>query len=169
MSQTKDEKFGSQPQTVTTKQTWGTKPDAPTVRTVESVDEYRIIAKVFEKENIDLIMPVISADQYAAFDALVPNLINFYTERTERWDATLKKAVLLKQGELPDPLPPGTGEALDFFEQFRTKYKTALTAENGYFGELVSRWLESVKSAEQKGASGSEPKRGWSRFFLGSH
>ena len=58
---------------------------------------------------------------------------------------------------------------MEFFDDFRVKYKTALTAENGYFGELLSRLLESVKSAEQKGTSGTEPKRGWSRFFLGGH
>ena len=168
MSQTKEEKFGTQPQVVTPQQ-WGKKPDAPTVRTMETIDEYRIIAKAFEKENIDLIMPVISADQYAAFDALVPNLTAFYTQRTEIWNPITKKVELAKTPAELDPLPPGTKEAFDFFEKFRVGYKSALTAENGYFGELISRWLESVKSAEQKGTGGSEPRRGWSRFFLGSH
>ena len=166
MSTTTDEKFGNKPQIA--KATWGQKPDAPTVRTVENIDEYKIISKAFDRENIDLIMPVISADQYAAFDKLVPNLIKFYTARTEKWNSETKKVELLNAGE-DYKLPPGVLDAFDFFEEFRKGYKTALTAENGYFGELISRWLESIKSAEQKGTTGSEPRRGWSRFFLGSH
>ena len=56
MSTTTDEKFGNKPQIA--KSTWGQKPDAPTVRTVENIDEYKIISKAFDRENIDLIMPV---------------------------------------------------------------------------------------------------------------
>ena len=169
MSQTKEEKFGTNPQPKPgDKAGWGQRPNAPTVRTVESIDEYRIISKVFDKENRDLIMPVISADQYSAFDALTPKMVSFYTNRTEKWDAKNHKVVKLRSGE-KGHLPTGTKEAMEFFDDFRAKYKTALTAENGYFGELLSRLLESVKSAEQKGTSGTEPKRGWSRFFLGGH
>ena len=179
MSQSTDEKFGSPPQT----KKWGERPNAPTVRTVESIDEYKIIAKAFDAENIDLIMPVISADQYAAFDALVPNLMSFYMSRDqkvnpeyqpdptkEKYNVSVPFAVSMSTEEIKQfNLPPGTKEAFQFFEEFRTKYKVALTAENGYFGELISRWLESIKSAEQKGTGGTEPRRGWSRFFLGSH
>ena len=179
MSQSKDEKFGPPPQT----KQWGERPNAPTVRTVENVDEYKIVSKLFDPENIDLIMPVISADQYAAFDALVPNLMSFYMDRDQKvnplyqpdptkadYNVSVSFAVPMSAQEIKEyHLPPGTKEAFQFFEEFRMKYKVALTAENGYFGELLSRLLESIKSAEQKGTGGTEPRRGWSRFFLGSH
>lgn len=183
MTETKDEHFGTKPETTNIRK-WGSKPDAPTVRTVENIDEYKIISKAFDKENRGIIMPVISADQFAAFDALTPNMVTFYSARTEKVnpkydpkDPKSKFAIPLTKNDPDSALPPGVQDAFDFFEDFRKGnndkdvlgYRTALMAENGYFGELVSRWLESVKSAEQKGTSGSEPRRGWSRFFLGGH
>lgn len=132
----------------TPNQKWGQVPQEPTIRMVENVDEFKVIMQNFEPANIDLIMPVISADQYAAFRAYCVSMKTFFA--------------------FPD-MPQDAKDMFDFFGNFATYYKTALTAEGGYFSEIIARELESIKSSELKGVQGSEPKRGWGRFFQGNH
>src|SRR5271169_5278973 len=127
MSQTKEEKFGERPQDKALK-------SAPTVRTLESLDEFRVIMEFFKKENINLVMPVISADQYASFTQFLGAMQDFYVVPDNQ-----EKGIMI---------PPEVNRMFQFFNNFSTEYKTALTAENGYFVEAVIRALESVKSSE---------------------
>ena len=147
-AETKIEKFGERPQDKAAKA-------APTVRTLENLDEFRVIMQTFNKENIDLIMPVISADQYASFTQFLGAMQDFY--------------VVPDNSEKGIKIPPEVNRMFQFFNNFSTGYKTALTAENGYFVEAVIRALESIKSSEIKGHE-NEPSKGWARkTFLGNH
>ena len=147
-AQTPSEKFGERPQDKALK-------TAPTIKTMENLDEFRVIMQTFNKENIDLIMPVISADQYASFTQFLGAMQDFY--------------VVPDNPDKNIHIAPEVNRMFQFFNGFSKEYKTALTAENGYFVEAVIRALESIKSSEIKGHD-NEPSKGWARkTFLGNH
>lgn len=122
--------------------------NAPTVKTARPLDEFEIMKMAFDKENRDIVMPVISADQYAAFRAYKTQMIQFFT------DGNIDKYPEFK-----------------FFNEFEEFYKDALTAENGYLLEMIARMLEASKASEKKGIESGPGggRSGWRGRLLGNH
>ena len=136
--ETKEQKFTGRPTPEQIK-------NAPTITEQSNLDEFKIIELVLKKENRPIFMPIISADQYAAFIAYLTQMRKFYD-------------------------PADKLKMFEFFTDFIDKYQDALLAENGYSGELLARLLEAIKAAELKGpVSESQERRGWGHRFLGGH
>jgi len=114
--------------------------DVPTTQIEDRPDEIKVLMRFFDKENRTIIMPVISGDQYAAFKAYTKSMLKFYD-------------------------PEGTNDDFAFFREFIPAYEDALTAEGGYFGDLMVKLLAALKTTETKGGEGLSGVR---RFFFGN-